>query len=453
VDLFSKVQSEPKPLTVSQLNQQARLLLERSFARVTVVGEISGHKIVQGHHYFSLKDERAQVNAVLFAREAKGLRIPLRDGAQVIATGKLSIYPQYGRYQLVLDSIEPQGAGALAAAFEQLKARLAAEGLFDPAKKRRLPRLPRRVAVVTSPTGAVIRDILHVAARRFPRANILLVPSRVQGAESAPQLVRAISRISAMAPGLGVDVLVLARGGGSLEDLWCFNDEKVARAIASCPIPVVSAVGHETDFTIADFVADVRAPTPSAAAELCFPIYSELVAALSERRQRCQAGLRRLVEHKRLQLRAARGELYDARSLVRHERQRLAQLVATSQRALSGQITRRQKALQTLERRVAAHHPRSHLREVRGRLESARSRVELSLRQRLTSMRARLAACEARLGDLSPLQVLERGYAIVHGPDGRALRAATEVKRGDPLTVRLHEGRLLAQVKDVVGDD
>jgi exodeoxyribonuclease VII large subunit len=451
VDLFSKAPvAPPKPLSVSQLNQEARLMLERGFARVSVVGEVSGHKIVQGHHYFSLKDARSQLNAVLFAREAKGLTVKLADGMQVVATGRLTIYSQYGRYQIVLDKIALEGAGALAAAFEELKVRLLAEGLFDKARKRALPKLPRRVAVVTSPTGAVIRDIVQVATRRYPRANLLLVPTKVQGADAAPSIVRALRRVAEAAPRLGLDLVIVARGGGSLEDLWCFNEEVVARAIAASPIPVVSAVGHETDFTIADFVADVRAPTPSAAAELVFPVYQELLASLRDRRERCRRAMSRMLDTKRLRLRAARGELADARALVREQVQRLSHLGDRREQALRRTLMKRRLGLQDYERRLAALHPRTHLATVRARLREAERRMVLILRQRLARTRERLLGGEARLAALSPLGVLERGYAIVLGPDGHAVRAAREVRPGDAVQVRLHEGGIGAEVTQIL---
>lgn len=436
----------PEPLTVTQLNQKARLLLERNFMQVMVVGEVSGHKVVQGHHYFSLKDRESQINAALFKREAQGLKFRLQDGMEVVATGRLTIYAQYGRYQIVLDRVEPRGAGSLATAFEALKARLLAAGMFDNARKRPLPHLPRRVAVVTSPTGAVIRDIIHVATRRYPNAQILLVPTRVQGAEAAPEIVRALIRAKHAAAKLGVDVIVVARGGGSLEDLWCFNDERVAQAIFDSPVPVVSAVGHETDFTIADFVADVRAPTPSAAAELIFPQKSELVATLSKGQDRIRRALLGKLKSDRMHLRAVKAELGDGKWIIRDDRQRLSRSLEQSATVLRAKVLRDRRRLKDLELRLAHSHPRVHVRELGRSRAQANERMVLAMRQRVNEARKTLASLTQRLEALSPLGVLERGYAIVLGPEGQAVRQATDVKPGDALDIRVHRGELTAQV-------
>jgi exodeoxyribonuclease VII large subunit len=430
----------PEPLTVSQVNQRARLLLERQFASVTVQGEISGLRIVQGHHYFCLKDKESQLSAVLFRREAAASRLELEDGLDVLATGKLTIYAPQGRYQLIVERLERRGLGALQAAFEQLKQRLAADGLFAAERKRRLPLVPRRVAVVTSPTGAVIRDIVDVATRRFPKADILLVPTRVQGEEAAPQVAAAVARASGLAVTLGLDVIIVARGGGSLEDLWCFNDERVARAIAASVVPVVSAVGHETDFTIADFVADVRAPTPSAAAELVFPQANDLRLALLQQLARCREALGRDLGRWRLHVRALRAELGDARSLLRAEAQRLAQAAAAEEDALRRLLEQRRRHLHELDLRLARQHPRAHLTDLQARLRGVRERIHLSVRQRLERDRSRLESATRHLQALSPLGVLERGYAIVLSPGGQAVRAAEEVAAGERLHIQVARG-------------
>jgi len=443
-DLFAR--AEPQPLTVSQVNARARTLLERTLGVVTVMGEVSGHKVVSGHHYFCLKDRESQLNAVLFRREAQASKVELVDGVEVLGTGRLTIYSQYGRYQLVLDRVERRGAGALQAAFEALKERLAAEGLFAAERKRKLPLVPRRVAVVTSPTGAVIRDIVNVATRRWPGASLLVVPTRVQGAESAPSVAAAVKRISSLAPRLGIDVVVVARGGGSLEDLWCFNDERVARAIHACAVPVVSAVGHETDYTIADFVADVRAPTPSAAAEIIFPVRSELAALVAQRLERGRTALARALSQRRMHLRALKAELGDSRRLLRDGVQRLAQLRLEHEQALRELVHGRRRALGQLDARLLRLHPRARLAKVRGALDAAERRSLLAARQAIAGRRERLTAAVAHLAALSPLAVLERGYAIVQTVDGAVVRRHGDVSPGTPIAVRLAEGRLAATV-------
>jgi len=447
-DLFA---SQPT-LTVTQLNQRARQLLERQFTRVTVIGEVSNMRVVGGHHYFSLKDDRSQLAAVLFRREAARLGFPLRDGAEVVATGKVTIYPQRGTFQIVLDRLELRGAGALQAAFEELKRRLSAEGLFARERKRPLPLVPERVAVVTSPTGAVLRDIVHVATRRFPGAHIVVVPAKVQGADAAGSLAFAVARASKLAARMGFDVMIVARGGGSLEDLWAFNDERVARAIADSSIPVVSGVGHETDVTIADFVADCRAPTPSAAAELVFPKRDELLAELRSRVDRCARVLHRDIQRDRHRLRAGRAAFGDGRGMIAVHTQRIDLVTAAVSQVVHRLVARRRVALSTLETRLAHLHPRIHVREVHARVRATHQRIGLLVRKRVEHDRHRLAALEGRIVALSPLGVLERGYAIALSPDGRAVRDASRVQTGDRLDIRVARGRLGAVV-DEVGED
>jgi exodeoxyribonuclease VII large subunit len=438
----------PAPiLTVTQLNGKARQLLERNFTQVQVAGEISNLKHDRsGHRYFCLKDAGGVINAALFRREAMALRFDLKDGLQVVATGNVTIYGPSGRYQLVINRLAVRGAGALQAAFEELTARLQAEGLFARERKRRLPLVPRRVAVITSPTGAVLRDILHVSARRFPNAQILLVPCRVQGPDCAAQVARAIERVSAQREVLGLDVLIVARGGGSLEDLWGFNDERVARAIAGCAMPVVSAVGHETDFTIADFVADVRAPTPSAAAELVFPQKSELILRLQRLQARVGEGVRRDLQRQRLRLRALRAELGDGKRPLWVQTQRLGALHGRLEAAQRRVLAERRARLTGLDRRLATLHPHVRLEGLKVRVEASEERLTRQIRRQLQARRDRLAGLGLRLDALSPLAVLGRGYGIVMNEHGNALRRADEARPGERLHIRLSEGTLSARV-------
>ncbi|MEM6733416.1 MAG: exodeoxyribonuclease VII large subunit, partial [Myxococcota bacterium] len=438
------------PFTVSQVNARARGLLEKSLGRIAVVGEVSGAKRgAGGHWYFSLKDPESQLPSVMFRREASRMRFRLDDGMEVVAHGRLTLYSAYGRYQMMVDRLEPLGAGALQAAFEQLKERLTREGLFAHERKRPLPRFPRRVAVVTSPTGAVIRDIIHVARRRNPKASILLVPTAVQGAESARSIARALERASRACGPMEIDAVIVGRGGGSLEDLWGFNDEKVARAIAACPVPVVSAVGHETDFTIADFSADVRAPTPSAAAELVFPVVSELRGALRRDLERGARAVQRHIQRDRHRISNARHRMGDARGALREFAQSLSLTRQRIDAAMHARLATERRRLNALERALEGRHPRSGLQTHRAALERVHSRNENAFRRLLEGRRSALSRLGARLHALSPLAVLERGYAIALDREGQAVRSASGVEVGDSVEVRLHRGRLRAEVRTV----
>ena len=452
-DLFAGAPKGPtrsaNPLTVTQLNQRARQLLERQMGQVSVVGEVSNYKIAGGHHYFALKDHSSNLPAALFKREASRVKFRITNGMEVVVTGRLTLYVPYGRYQIVCDSIEPKGVGSLALAFEQLKEKLGQEGLFAEERKRELPLVPRRVGVVTSPTGAVIRDIIHVATRRFPNAQLLLIPSKVQGADAAPTIVEGIRRAGQMARELGLDALIVGRGGGSMEDLWGYNDERVARAIASCPLPVVSAVGHETDFTIADFVADRRAPTPSAAAELLFPVKSDLMRALNGNLDRSRFALSRELVRYRGKIDVSRRLLGDGKGLLRDYLQRLSFEQERLRHGVSGTLMMRRLQLQDLEARLGAAHPRVGLQNTRVRLGALSERLGLAGRHCVEQRQASIRFLAGRLRALSPLGVLERGYGIVLGDDGQAIRGASEVKEGDRVDIRLMNGSLRARVEEV----
>lgn len=445
----AEVEAKPRseePLTVSQLNAKARAMLENDLGRVSVVGELSGCKNNSGHRYFSLKDGASQVNAVLFRREARGLSFDMRDGVEVLARGKLSIYSPYGRYQFIVDELQPLGAGALQAAFEKLKRELAEEGLFSAERKRPLPTLPGRVAVVSSERGAVIRDIIHVACRRFPGAHIVLIPCAVQGAESAPSIASAIRRAGGERQGF--DVVIVARGGGSLEDLWGFNDERVARAIAECPVPVLSSVGHETDFTIADFVADVRAPTPSAAAELVWPVASELRARLRGELQRGAKSLTHRIERLRHRLDASHQRLSDPERTIRDYFQRLVYAQERSKRILDDRLGRQRARLAAAERRLVENHPKVALKAARASFAGLERRIGRAQKELLERHRERLVASGRRLHALSPLAVLDRGYAITLKAD-TVVRDASAVNPGDAIEVRVRGGRIAAMVREV----
>ena len=440
--------------TVTDLTARIRELLEGEFGEVWVQGEISNCKPApSGHFYFTLKDQGAQLRSVLFKTALRLVKFKPKNGLAVTARGRVSVYDPRGEYQLIVEYLEPAGYGALQLAFDQLKAQLAAEGLFDAARKKPLPMLPRRIGLITSPRGAVIADMLRILRRRYENLHLLLYPVRVQGDAAAGEIVEAL-RYFNLPPQRQVhgpvDVLILARGGGSLEDLWAFNEEKVARTIAESRVPVVSAVGHETDVTISDFVADLRAPTPSVAAELVV----QPKAQLAERIAVFQQSLRERAAFRLLGLRHRLGELARHRAfesvarLVRLQMQRTDELAYRLTELARGQVSARLRRLQAVEGRLNRLEVRRRLETDRARTAASESTLQHAMRRQLDRRSAQLQSLLAQLGDLSPLNVLERGYALAYGPDGRLLRDAAQVSLGDQLRVRLARGRLTAEVKE-----
>jgi exodeoxyribonuclease VII large subunit len=436
----------PRIYTVRDLLRAAKLTLESRFADVRVEGEVSGLKRSgPGHIYFCLKDEEGQLDCVLFSREAGRLKFTLEEGMAVRCRGRLTLYEARGKFQMTLVEVEPTGAGALALAFEQLKQRLGAEGLFDPARKRPLPFLPRRLGVVSSPSGAVIRDIVRVAHRRFP-VPILLAPTPVQGDGASLQIAAAIRKLEAVPD---VDVIIVARGGGSLEDLWAFNEEPVVRAIFACRVPVISAVGHETDFTIADFVADLRAPTPSAAAERALPVREDLAAELELLRRRGGRALDEAARRARHALERARARLGDPRRLLDERRQRLDEQAERGRRVLAARLTAAHAALRAAEVRLARAHPHRRVLEQRAALAAVRHRLEVAIRPGLGARRHAVEAARGKLDALSPIKVLERGFSLTQRADGQLVTRASDVAAGEQVRVRLREGALDATVDAV----
>ncbi len=432
---------------VSELVRAARLTLESRFSDLRVEGEISGLKrSVNGHLYFTLKDPEAQIDCVMYAREASRLRFRLQDGQHVRCRGRLTLYEARGRFQFSVVTIEPVGAGALALAFEQLKQRLTAEGLFDAGRKRPLPFLPRRLGVVTSPHGAVIRDIIRVAHRRFP-VPILLAPTPVQGEGAARSIAAALAEIVKVPE---IDLVIVARGGGSLEDLWAFNDEGLARAIAACPVPVISAVGHETDFTIADFVADLRAPTPSAAAELALPVASELMAEMNLLCQRLARAVRSETHALRLRLERGRAALGDPYRTINTRRQMLDDLMERSTRSLHTANARRRADLRTIEGRLFRLHPQRRIADQRASLNALERRLYNLGGTLLGQRRRTLEALAGKLDALSPLKVLDRGYSLTRGPDGQVIRSVAGLHNDDKVTVTLRDGDLRTRIEDII---
>jgi len=397
---------------------------------VWVEGEISNYRLYgSGHAYFTLKDAESQIRAVLFRNRGRRIKFEPGDGLHVMAFGSIEVYPQRGEYQLVIELLEPKGLGALQLAFDQLKTRLAAEGLFEQARKRELPRFPRKIGVVTSPSGAAIRDILRVIGRRFGDLHIVIAPCRVQGDGAAEEIVQGIRDLNALG---GVDVIIVGRGGGSLEDLWAFNEEAVARAIAASKVPVVSAVGHEVDYTIADFVADLRAPTPSAAAELVVREKQAVVDSL-------------------VQLRA-RLERSAARPLRDLER-RVDELTARLRREMRGELGRAGHRVALATRALRASDPVARVARDRHRLESLQSRLITLLHRRRDRARHALETTVGRLDSLSPLAVLGRGYSLTRTPTGEVVHSPAQVRVGEAIRVLLHRGSLDARVTDTREQD
>ena len=406
LELFAPQAASPRPLSVCELNGLILELLEESFPQVWVAGELSGVKYAtSGHVYFSLKDEEALVDVVMWRTAVGKLRFRLEQGQSVLVRGRVSVYVPRGKYQIVVEEIEPQGQGALELAFQQLKAKLEAQGWFAPDRKKPLPLLPRRIALVTSPTGAVIRDMLRILRRRWPLAEIWICPVPVQGGDAAPRIAEAIRLLNRVSP--SADVLIVGRGGGSLEDLWAFNEEMVAAAIYSSRIPIISAVGHETDFTIADFVADRRAATPSEAAEMVVPDRYELLAQLEEVRRRLPRRLQELC------------------------------------------LTSRQQLVSLARRRVFTH-PLERFRALAQTLDGLKDRADRALLHVVKGAQLQVQSMAAQLTLLNPLHVLARGYSLTQDQaTGQCLTDAARTRPGQTLVTRLHKGQLISRVERI----
>jgi exodeoxyribonuclease VII large subunit len=444
---FAEPRHSRRVWPVRELVSQVRELVEQQYGDVWVEGEISNYRPApSGHVYFTLKDADAQLPIVLFRRQAMLLRFRPEDGLHVLVRGRVSVYEQRGQMQLVAETMEPVGAGSLQLAFEQLKERLKAEGLFDADRKRPLPAFPHTAGIVTSPTGAVIRDFLNIVARRHSGLNVLLYPVSVQGDSAPAEIEAALAELNAS--GL-VDLIVIARGGGSLEDLAAFNSERVARAIVASKLPVVSAIGHETDFTIADFAADLRAPTPSAAAELITEAQHKIAEHLANQSHRLDRATRFQLLQARQRLTRLPISRAEARvsTLLHRQAQRLDDFSFRLESALTAQLRQRQDQVASLAATVLRHDPRQALAEARERLQSLRTRIDRSLERTLRRAAVRIGAVDARLHSLSPLAVLDRGYALVLSAEGALIRSTDQLTQGDQLTTRLADGSFLSRVE------
>jgi len=433
-------------LTVSALSARLREVLEERFPAVWVEGEISNFKLyTSGHAYFTLKDETAQLRCVLFRNRGRRIRFEPTDGLHVLAFGSVEVYAQRGEYQLVVELLEPRGLGALQLAFEQLKERLQREGLFDPARKRPLPRFPRKIGIVTSPTGAALRDMLRVIGRRFGEIHIVIAPAKVQGEGAAQEVAQRVRELNALG---GVDVIIVGRGGGSLEDLWAFNDEMLARTIAASKVPVISAVGHEVDVTIADFVADLRAPTPSAAAELVVREKQAVADSVAHLGRRLAAVMRRRLARERERLETARRRrvLTDARRPLRDLERRVDDATARLRRAIAAAVRHAAHRVELAARGLRAQSPVARTAADRRRLTDLSARLDRGLARQVDRARHRLGGGVGRLHSLSPLAVLARGYSLTRLPSGEIVRSARQVAAGDAVTVLLDQGSLACRV-------
>ena len=477
---------------VSELTESIGLILERAYPDVWIEGEVSNYRPAQsGHLYFTLKDSSAQIRCVCFRDQARSLKFRPEDGLHVTVRGSLGVYEVRGEYQIYVSYIEPVGAGALQLAFEQLKKKLEAEGLFDPARKKPLPMMPRCIGVITSPTGAAVRDILRVLKRRFANLHVSLFPVKVQGEGAGKEIAAALGYFNRAKI---VDVIILARGGGSLEDLWAFNEERVARAIAESEIPVITGVGHETDFTIADFVSDVRAPTPSAAAEIVVRSRQEFEShisecqrrlvqqmryLLSERRHRVRdlethRGFRQLellmrrrrqqvddlssqlgyvlrlrlsTAHQRFAMAQAKVVTFDLRARATALRGRIGQQRDALRSALDRIVSRKERRLAAAQVRFAALDLRARVGRLRRRLDDRSAALRVAMDRALVAKRRRWEAADVQLQERGPLKLLERGFAIAYDASGKVLRSSDQVAQGDEISVRLAHGALGATVR------
>ncbi len=440
-EIIEPPKSNAGEYSVSELSQALKRTLEDTFGLVRVRGEISGFRgpVASGHCYFSIKDEGAKIDAVIWRGSFSRLRAKLQEGLEVIATGKITSYPQKSAYQIVIENIEPAGAGALMALLEERKRKLTAEGLFDAARKKPIPYLPRLIGVVTSPTGSVIRDILHRLNERFPR-HVLVWPVRVQGETSATEVAAAIDGFNRMA--VRPDVIIVARGGGSLEDLWSFNEEIVVRAVAASLIPVISAVGHETDTTLIDFVSDLRAPTPSAAAEKAVPVRAELLAEVASLSARLSGGLRRVMDERRTRVKSAARALPRPEELLGLARQRHDSASGRLVQALRANTQEHRSRLNRVGPRLSLAPLKAVIVNERKSLETSSQRAARALLRIVEFKRQRFAGAAKLIDSLSYKSVLRRGFAVVRDAKDVPIHAAVQVKLGQPLVIEFADAKV-----------
>ena len=436
-------------LTVSELTQQIRLQLESNFDSVWVEGEISNLRSPSsGHLYFTLKDENSQIKTVVFRSHIRFLKFEIKDGIQVISRGRVSVYEPRGDYQLIIDYIEPKGVGALQLAYEQLKEKLKSEGLFDDSHKKPLPLFPGKIGLITSPSGAAVQDMINVILRRFPNIGILVFPVRVQGEGASSEIAHAIEELNKIS---GVDVMIVGRGGGSLEDLWAFNEEIVARAIYHSDIPVISAVGHEIDFTISDFAADLRAPTPSAAAELAVPNKSELIISLKHWLGRLENLVCQFLESNRNKLGFLEKRLLDPRRRIDDLRLRVDDIFNRLSIYTSNLLRRKAEQFERRKDALISRSPKGRIGELKNLISQLNKEIDVHIKHYLGNQRHWFERSLEGLDRLSPLNVLRRGYSITRAlPDYSVLKDVKGLKVGDRINVKLHQGQITGQIKELI---
>lgn len=448
-DLFnSTVSSEENVYSVSELNREARFLLEENFPGVLVEGELSNIAMpASGHWYFTLKDEHAQVRCAMFKGRNQYVKIKPREGMQIQLKAKLSLYEGRGDYQLIVQSISPLGEGALRIAFEALKNKLHNEGLFNDEFKQNLPTLPEHIGVITSPSGAAIRDIISVLGRRFPAIPVTILPVSVQGNEAAPGMIEAI-KLANLKQGClkDLDVLIIGRGGGSLEDLWAFNDEKLARTIFDSELPIVSAVGHEVDFTIADFVADVRAATPSAAAELLSPDQDDFKAIFSAYQMQLNNMLKEKIKQLQQNLLWLHKQIKHPGRRLQEQAQKLDLLETKMRRDFYFYLTQNKSSVRELSHRLIQHSPAALIREQQQNNRYLSANLQKAAMKSLQNAKSKIADLGHALHNLSPLNILSRGYSITYQAENKLLTETSAIKNGDRLRTRLHKGEVISEV-------
>lgn len=436
---------EPIVLSVEQLNRKIRGLIETQFMQVWVKGELSNFKAhTSGHFYFSLKDAQSQVRAVMFKGHNSKLKFKPHDGLEVVIRGKVTVYEPRGEYQITCDMMEPVGAGALQKAFEQLKTKLKVEGLFEASRKRPLPPLPKHVAIVTSPTGAAIQDILNILKRRARGLEVTIVPSLVQGEAAAPALRENFIKATQIP---NIDVIIIGRGGGSMEDMWCFNDEQLVRLIAASPIPVISAVGHEVDFTICDFVADLRAPTPSAAAELVIKSADELTQKVTSLYKMITLSMDRTFKTTKQKLIGLSQRLSDPKRKIQDYIFKNDDLYTRLQQAMDRYVQRRKDLLFLAKKRLST--PDTLIQNKKAKLQMLNLKIKSLLDKHLEYKRSRLYQKMAVLDSLSPLKVVDRGYSLVQTAQGEIVKTVDQLKVDDIIEIRFAQGNATAQIKDL----
>lgn len=448
---MSKQSSNNNTITVSQLNREARYLLEDNFPAVLVEGEISNiARPASGHWYLTLKDDKAQVRCAMFRNRNRSVRFQPENGMQVLLRAKLSLYEGRGDYQLIVDSMEEVGDGALRQAFERLKEKLFQEGLFSEDSKKTLPTLPRHIGIITSATGAAIADMISVLGRRFPAIPITILPVTVQGNGAAAEMVKALATANAKKGELhDLDVLIIGRGGGSLEDLWSFNDEQLARAIFASELPIVSAVGHEVDFTIADFVADLRAATPSAAAELLSPDQADYFNLVYAYQQQFAALMRGKISQQSQQLTWLSKQLQHPGRRLQEQAQRLDELESRLKRGIKNQLYRIGINLKQMHQRLQLHSPQTRVKQYHSQNENLHLRLLKAVRQFIDTKKQSLALQSHTLNTVSPLSTLSRGYSITYTQEQQVLRDYDQIKAGDTIRTLLHQGEIISTVNKV----